>query len=206
MLKAKAQERERLEAEKIASQQAEAARARRLTELAAAFDSRVELAVVEVSGTAGQMKAGAEGVLDGALLADQRNNDGRRAAGRASENVSIASAAAEELTTSIQIIAESVGQSVVVSERAIGKAEDTRRTVESLAEAAHKIGEVTELINQIAGQTNLLALNATIEAARAGEAARVSRSWRRRSRALPTRRRGPRRDRRPDQGDPVGHP
>jgi methyl-accepting chemotaxis protein len=57
-----------------------------------------------------------------------------------------------------------------VSERAIGKAEETRRTVETLAEAAHKIGEVTELINQIAGQTNLLALNATIEAARAGEA------------------------------------
>jgi methyl-accepting chemotaxis protein len=170
VLKAKAQERERLEAEKIASQRAEAARAHRLTELAAAFDSRVELAVVEVSGTAGQMKAGAEGVLDGALLADRRNATVADAAGRASENVSIASAAAEELTTSIQIIAESVGQSVLVSERAIGKAEETRRTVESLAEAAHKIGEVTELINQIAGQTNLLALNATIEAARAGEA------------------------------------
>jgi len=170
VLKAKALERERLEAEKIASQQAEAARARHLTELAAAFDSRVELAVIEVSGTAGQMKSGAEGVLDGALLADQRNSTVADAAGRASESVSIASAAAEELTTSIQIIAESVGQSVVVSGQAIGKAEETRRTVESLAEAAHKIGEVTELINQIAGQTNLLALNATIEAARAGEA------------------------------------
>jgi methyl-accepting chemotaxis protein len=170
VLKVKAQERERLEAEKIASQQAEAARARRLTDLASAFDGRVELIVVDVSGTAGQMKEGAEGVLDGALLADQRNSTVASAAGRASESVSIASAAAEELTTSIQIIAESVGQSVVVSERAIGKAEETRRTVESLAEAAYKIGEVTELINQIAGQTNLLALNATIEAARAGEA------------------------------------
>jgi methyl-accepting chemotaxis protein len=105
VLKAKALERERLEAEKIANQQAEAARARRLTELASAFDSRVELVVVEVSGTAGQMKIGAEGVLDGALLADQRNTTVAGAAGRASESVSIASAAAEELTTSIQIIA-----------------------------------------------------------------------------------------------------
>ncbi|UEM23013.1 methyl-accepting chemotaxis protein [Skermanella mucosa] len=170
VLKTKALERERLEAEKIASQAAEAARASRLTDLAAAFDSRVELVVVEVSGTAGQMKAWAEGVLDGALAVDRRNSTVADAAGRASRSVSIASAAAEELTTSIQVIAESVGQSVLVSGQAIGKADETRRTVESLAEAAHKIGEVTDLINQIAGQTNLLALNATIEAARAGEA------------------------------------
>ena len=170
VLKAKALERERLEAEKIESRAAEAARARRLTDLAAAFDSSVELVVVEVSGTAGQMKAGAEGVLDGALAVDRRNSTVAAAAGRASRSVSIASGAAEELTTSIQVIAESVGQSVLVSGQAIGKADETRRTVESLAEAAHKIGEVTDLINQIAGQTNLLALNATIEAARAGEA------------------------------------
>jgi methyl-accepting chemotaxis protein len=39
-------------------------------------------------------------------------------------------------------------------------------------EAAARIGDVIELINNIAGQTNLLALNATIEAARAGEAGR----------------------------------
>ncbi|MFX7540851.1 methyl-accepting chemotaxis protein, partial [Acinetobacter baumannii] len=41
-----------------------------------------------------------------------------------------------------------------------------------LAQAANRIGDVVELINNIAGQTNLLALNATIEAARAGEAGR----------------------------------
>ena len=39
-----------------------------------------------------------------------------------------------------------------------------------LAESSRKIGEVVNLINEIASQTNLLALNATIEAARAGEA------------------------------------
>ena len=50
------------------------------------------------------------------------------------------------------------------------EAETTNDTVQGLAEAASKIGEVVTLINDIAGQTNLLALNATIEAARAGEA------------------------------------
>ena len=50
---------------------------------------------------------------------------------------------------------------------------DARRTdatVRALAEGAQRIGQVVELISNIAGQTNLLALNATIEAARAGDA------------------------------------
>ncbi len=43
-------------------------------------------------------------------------------------------------------------------------------TILHLSDAVNRIGEVSQLINSIAGQTNLLALNATIEAARAGEA------------------------------------
>jgi methyl-accepting chemotaxis protein len=42
----------------------------------------------------------------------------------------------------------------------------------SLNEAAERIGQVVQLISEIAAQTNLLALNATIEAARAGDAGR----------------------------------
>ena len=42
--------------------------------------------------------------------------------------------------------------------------------LERPAEGMVRIGDVVNLINNIASQTNLLALNATIEAARAGEA------------------------------------
>ncbi len=42
----------------------------------------------------------------------------------------------------------------------------------SLGERAQRIGEIVDLIGDIARQTNLLALNAAIEAARAGEAGR----------------------------------
>ena len=43
-------------------------------------------------------------------------------------------------------------------------------TIIKANESSVKIGEASNLIQNIAGQTNLLALNASIEAARAGEA------------------------------------
>ncbi len=48
----------------------------------------------------------------------------------------------------------------------------TGQIITSLANRAEQIGEVVEVINEIADQTNLLALNAAIEAARAGEQGR----------------------------------
>ncbi|MCY6370004.1 methyl-accepting chemotaxis protein [Clostridium ganghwense] len=48
----------------------------------------------------------------------------------------------------------------------------TIEKINSLSESISKIGNITDVINDISEQTNLLALNANIEAARAGEAGR----------------------------------
>lgn len=50
--------------------------------------------------------------------------------------------------------------------------DETGRRLALLRQASFQIGEVTGIINQIAGQTRMLALNAAIEAARAGESGR----------------------------------
>jgi methyl-accepting chemotaxis protein len=47
--------------------------------------------------------------------------------------------------------------------------EDTAEVMKLLGKRSREIGEITEVIDDIAEQTNLLALNAAIEAARAGE-------------------------------------
>lgn len=78
-----------------------------------------------------------------------------------------------EDTNEVSIQADQGAQSVkeiVSSMEAISQSVDeTDKNINSLAEDAVKIGEITTLINDIANQTNLLALNAAIEAARAGE-------------------------------------
>lgn len=52
------------------------------------------------------------------------------------------------------------------------RVQETARRVRALGESSVEIGEIIEVISDIANRTNLLALNATIEAARAGEAGR----------------------------------
>ena len=95
-------------------------------------------------------------------------------------------AAAEEATTNLQSVAESatrlaqsssqieekVAESATIARRAVDHVHETGKTISSLNDATTEIGQVLQLIDEIAEQTNLLALNATIEAARAGEAGR----------------------------------
>ena len=92
------------------------------------------------------------------------------AAEEASTNVQTVAAAAEELSHSIQEISRRVSETATTTDGAVREAEATNATVRGLAEAASRIGDVVNMITDIASQTNLLALNATIEAARAGEA------------------------------------
>ena len=77
-------------------------------------------------------------------------------------------------------IGRQVGQSEVVTAKAVAEASQMNTTVQALAGSAQKIGEVLNLISNIAGQTRLLALNATIESARAGNPARAFQLSRRR--------------------------
>ena len=78
--------------------------------------------------------------------------------------------AAEELTSSISEIGRQVSHSAGVAAGAVEESQTASQQIEGLAEAAQKIGEVVDIIQDIASQTHLLALNATIEAARAGDA------------------------------------
>src|SRR5579885_2883674 len=89
-----------------------------------------------------------------------------------SQSVQTLAAATEELAASVAEVGSQVARSAEIAGRAAAEAGATDATIQGLAAASEKIGEVVKLIQSTANQTNLLALNATIEAARAGDAGR----------------------------------
>ncbi|MBZ6458596.1 hypothetical protein K7402_26810 [Pseudomonas fluorescens group sp.] len=101
--------------------------------------------------------------------------------------------AINEMTTSVADVAQNTegaahaaGHASQSSNTGLAKMQETRVTIEALADEVERsaqkvsalaqhsqqIGGVIEVIRNIADQTNLLALNAAIEAARAGEQGR----------------------------------
>ena len=145
-------------------------RAATLEALTGAFEGQIEKIVTAVSaasteltGTSKEMATVAERTSGQALAT-------AAAAEQASANVQTVAAASEELAASTTSIGQQVTRASETVDAALTRADAADGTVQELAEAAKKIGEVVSLINNIAQQTNLLALNATIEAARAGDA------------------------------------
>lgn len=173
---AEAAERER-EAEDTRRREAEArkaeeaaARRETLLQLANNFENSVLGLVDELASSTEEMRATAESMTSLAGQTREQSAQAKNHADQTSGNVQEVSAAVEELSASVSEIRRQVEGASDVTIRAVEKAEKTNATVKRLADAAHRIGEVVELISTIAEQTNLLALNATIEAARAGEA------------------------------------
>jgi methyl-accepting chemotaxis protein len=93
-------------------------------------------------------------------------------AASASSSVQTVAAASEELAVSVKEITNQVNHSARIAEEAFREAEGANAQINALAANAAAIGDVVDLIRNIANQTNLLALNATIESARAGELGR----------------------------------
>lgn len=171
VFKDNAVEMERVKREREEDERRAAAEKRRtMQELASSFEAKVGTLVGALSAAATEMEATATSMASVAEQGNSRALTVASAAEQTSANVQTVATATEELSASIQEIAKQVSASAKIASRAVEDARQTDGVVQNLAGGAQKIGEIIQLINDIAGQTNLLALNATIEAARAGDA------------------------------------
>jgi methyl-accepting chemotaxis protein len=141
-----------------------------LDRLANEFDKAVNTVVNSVGATARELQAAADAMAHAAQKTSDQSTAVAAASEEASANVRTVAAAADELSASVKEIGRQVTTSTDIAGKAVRTADQTSEKVRELTRASEKIGDVVELISNIARQTNLLALNATIEAARAGEA------------------------------------
>jgi len=139
----------------------------------------LELLDLELGGLIRQLERAAQSVAGGAesnaatlaVIRDRTDAlSGRSSAARGTAT-SFAEAS-EKFTRSAEGIGAQVRDAGKLADEASAAANEARVNVDRLRESSAAIGNVVNLIAQIARQTTLLALNSTIEAARAGEAGR----------------------------------
>jgi methyl-accepting chemotaxis protein len=139
----------------------------------------LELLELELGAMIRQLERAAHSVAGGAeataatLATIRQRTDaltGRTSA--AQSTASSFSQAAEKFTQSAEGIGSQVRDASKLADQASAAARDASHNVDRLRESSAAIGNVVNLIAQIARQTTLLALNSTIEAARAGAAGR----------------------------------
>ena len=126
---------------------------------------RIRITVSELGGATLDMRAAAQ---ETAAATTQQSAAISEAASTVEELSATAASLAENAQTTSGV-AEQTGETM--GEMQVQVSAIAERSL-ALGKGSQQIGEILELINDIADQTNLLALNAAIEAARAGEAGR----------------------------------
>jgi methyl-accepting chemotaxis protein len=139
----------------------------------------LELLEVELGGmirqldrAAGSVAGGAEATAVTLATVRQRTDALSLRSSEAESTAAIFSHAADKFADSAKGIGSQVRDAGKLADEASAAAHDASLNVDRLKESSAAIGNVVNLIAQIARQTTLLALNSTIEAARAGAAGR----------------------------------
>ncbi|MGL1921268.1 MAG: methyl-accepting chemotaxis protein [Hyphomicrobiales bacterium] len=158
--------------EQVNREKASQERSEELNTIAGSLETQVQSVVSNVSKQSQTMSTESTRLDDVIETLVEHTTNANENATNISSQINMIASASEELSCSLNEVAEQVERSTKISKAAVDQSQETNETVKTLASSAQAIGDVVKLISDIAEQTNLLALNATIEAARAGDAGR----------------------------------
>ena len=151
VFKKNSEEMDRLrEEQELSKRHAEEEKRVMMHKLAQDFDMEVSGAVKAVSTSSENLHGDASGLSKAAQQTKEQSQRVEEATQTAAHNMSIASAAAEELSASIQEISRQVVESADVTKKAVSEVTSTNTTIVGLATATDKIGSVVSLIQEIA--------------------------------------------------------
>lgn len=138
--------------------------------MASDFEAQIMEIVRSVGGSSQSVKTTSARLTETANESQNKVQAAASASDSAAANVQSVASATEELSTSIRQIADEAIRSSQYATEGEKAVRESSSKMNDLVGLSSRIGEILDLISDIASQTNLLALNATIEAARAGDA------------------------------------
>lgn len=134
------------------------------------FESKSSKAVQSVAEAAGKLYGNSQSMVEFVQNVTHKSGNVSNATDITSRNVNAVAAAVEELSSSIKEIAQQMTNSKNAVDKTADRVLSADQIAATLKTTTISIGQVLDLIENIASKINLLALNATIESARAGEA------------------------------------
>ena len=137
----------------------------------------VQATTSRVATSTRTIKATAERLAEGSVQQSQRVTDVSAAIGAMTDSIQqVALTASTASTVATQALAAARGGSESVQKTVEGMdairthVQETSKRIKRLGESSQEIGEIVQLIEDVADRTSILALNASIQAAMAGEA------------------------------------
>ena len=128
--------------------------------------------VAQVRDASGSIASASQQIAMGNQDLSARTEQAASHAQEAVSSLSQLTATVQQTASSSQVASQLVGSASGSATRGGGVAAQAVASMQGIASASRKIGDIIGLIDSIAFQTNILALNAAVEAARAGEQGR----------------------------------
>jgi methyl-accepting chemotaxis protein len=139
----------------------------------------VQSTTQEVSGSASEIRTTAEHLSQGSedqahqiVETSKAVQEMSASIAQVSENAALSASVSQQALTNAQQGARAVENTIQGMNRIRDQVQETAKRIKRLGESSQEIGEIVQLIEDIADRTSILALNASIQAAMAGEAGR----------------------------------